>query len=78
MKEKIFKILTSSYKNSNPAYISVSDDYVTILDKGIAFRFLPYAAKRILDKFPQIRMVHFTGGWTEHVYTRNTLKWLGL
>ena len=78
IKDGIFELLTRSYKKSNPAYINVHGEYVTILDNGIAFRYLPYAAKKILAKYPQIRMVHFTGGWTEHVYSRETLKWMAI
>jgi hypothetical protein len=41
-------------------------------------RNMPFAAKRILNKFPEIDLVHFTGGWVENIYTRNTLKWLNV
>ena len=37
----------------------------------------PNIALRILNKFPNISIVHFTGGWIEGVYTRKTLEWAG-
>ena len=58
--------------------LSSGEDYLMLKVQGMTERNMPFAAKRILARFPQIRMVHFTGGWTEHVYTRNTLKWMAI
>jgi len=34
----------------------------------------PFIALRILNKYPKIYAVHFTGGWIEGYYSRETLK----
>lgn len=38
---------------------------------------MPLAATKILNKYPNVSIVHFTGGWIEYVYTRRTLSYLG-
>lgn len=58
--------------------LSKGGDYLMLKAQGMTGRNMPLAAKRILARFPEIRMVHFTGGWTEHVYSRNTLKWMAI
>ena len=58
--------------------LSKGGDYLMLKAQGMTERNMPLAAKRILARFPEIRMVHFTGGWTEHVYSRNTLKWMAI
>ena len=58
--------------------LSESCDYVTVRAMDMKGRNMPYASQKILKRYPQIRYVHFTGGWQEHIYTRETLKWLGM
>ena len=58
--------------------LSKDGDYVMLKVQGLKERYMPYVAKRILSKRPEIRMVHFTGGWLEHVYSRESLKWAGI
>ena len=80
MKERIKEIIHSNYKNASCGYVGVSSDgdYATLIVLHLHTRFMPYAAKRILEEFPTVRYVHFTGGWTEHVYSRETLRWMGI
>ena len=82
IKNIICNIIERNYKFTCVPYggIELTPDcsYVVLKVEGMKERNMPYAAKRILRKFPEIRMVHFTGGWTEHVYTRNTLKWMAI
>ena len=56
--------------------IELVGDYVTL--KCVAHnRSYPFIALNLLNYFPQLRVVHFTGGWIEGVYTRNTLSYCG-
>ena len=57
--------------------LSDSGDYLTLKISGMKERNMPYCAKRIFSSHKGIRMVHFTGGWQEYVYSRETLKWAG-
>ena len=77
MKDEIVKLIESNYKKSRVWEIDLSDDYLTL---DVTFNRAgthPLAALRILNKYPEIRTVHFTGGWVEGVYTRETLRWSG-
>ena len=58
--------------------LSKSKEYLILKPQDMKEHNMPYAAKKILKKYPEIRTVHFTGGWMEHVYTRETLKWMGV
>ena len=80
----VCRILEKNYKGvfvrPNALELSVDDDYLTIDVRkvdGMKASNMAFASKRILAKYPQVKYVHFTGGWMEHVYTRETLKWLG-
>lgn len=74
---KIVELVEKHYKNVKLNYCFVSDDYVTLSGEGITTTNSPWIAKRILDNIKSVRIVHFTGGWLEGVYTRNTLSWAG-
>ena len=77
--DNIVSLVEKNYKGvSIPANgIELSGDYLVIKAYGLRSNKMPFVALRILRKFPEIRLVHFTGGWTESVYTRETLKWAG-
>lgn len=75
---EIFELLKKAYKRSNAIYVYFNGETVSITDKGLPFRYYPFAAKKILAKYPQVRMVYFLGGWTTHVYSRETLKWMAI
>ena len=75
MKEKI-KALIEKYKDTTVDWVSVQGDYV-IISCSTKEHKLPYIALKILNKFPKVKSVHFTGGWVEHYYSRETLKWGG-
>ena len=81
-KNIICNILEKNYKGVYVPYggieLSKGGDYLLLKVQGMKERNMPWAAKRILNRFPEIKMIHFTGGWTEYVYTRNTLKWMGI
>ena len=78
MEQEIKNLIEKNYKNVRVKRIELSDSNscLTILT-DFAPHCTPYIAVRILNKYPEIRMVHFTGGWTEIVYTRETLRWGG-
>lgn len=78
MQSEIFAILKNNYKRSQASYVHVHGEWVTIIDMGLDYRLMPFAAKRILAKYPELHTVHFTGHFIEHVYTRETLKWLAI
>ena len=79
MEKKIRQII-EGYKGVELGYLSCGDrfhDYVTLIAIGLKGRYMPFAAKKILEAFPEVRYVHFTGGWVETVYSRETLRWAG-
>ena len=81
MEKKITDIIEKNYKGTRVGYIhcgKYSSDYVTLIVLGLRHRNMPYAAKRILEAFPEVKWVHFTGGFVEYVYSRETLKWAGI
>lgn len=77
MKDAIVKLIESNYKKSRVWKIDLSGDYLTLNCTTNRGGLHPYIALRILNKYPEIRTVHFTGGWVEGVYTRETLRWSG-
>lgn len=76
--QEIKNLIEKNYKSVKVKFLELSDSdsYLTIHTDFAPYP-TPYIAVRILNKYPEIRMVHFTGGWTEIVYTRETLKWGG-
>jgi len=80
IKNIICNIIEKNYKGTFVPYggIELSGSHVILRVDGMKERNMPFAAKRILNKFPEIDLVHFTGGWVENIYTRNTLKWLNV
>ena len=74
----VFGLLKKNYKQSHAIYVYFNGNDISITDDRLPFRYYPFAAKKILAKYPQIRMVYFLGGWTTHVYSRETLKWLAI
>ena len=76
--QEIKNLIEKYYKSVKVRNIELSDSgsYLTILT-DFAPHPMPYIAVRILNKYPEIRMVHFTGGWTEIVFSRETLRWGG-
>ena len=75
--DEIAKLIESNYKRSKVYAIELSGDNLDYLTLNCTFSrsgMHPLVALRILNKYPDIRIVHFTGGWIEGVYTRNTLK----
>ena len=80
MEKKIKEIIEKNYKGVTVEYVHAgiySSDYITLVAIGMKHRNMPYAAKRLREAFPQVKWVHFTGGWTEYVYSRETLRWAG-
>ena len=76
MEQKIKNLIECHYKNAKVDNIILVRDYLT-LEMFTTFAKYPYIAKKILDKFPEIGVVHFTGGWIESVCTRETLRYAG-
>ena len=83
MEEEIRKLIKKHYKTAVLEEIAVEksavfqDDTSVILKCHNRSQDTPHIALRILNKYPEVRLVHFTGGWLEAVYTRETLKWAG-
>ena len=80
IQQEIFALIKKHYKSSECHYVSLTDtmDYAIICDTRLCVRNYPFIAKRILNNYPQIRVVMFIGGFQDYVYTRNTLKWLAV
>ena len=77
IRDAILELLRKHYKRTNFRFAYLSGDCFYLVAENCAWHRYPWIAKRILDAFPEVRMVQFTGGWTESVYTRETLKWCG-
>ena len=78
--DEIKNLIESNYKNTKVHAISLSDmdmDYLLLKCTTGRNGIHPFIAQRILNTYPDIRVVHFTGGWMEAVYTRETLKYCG-
>ena len=75
--DEIVNVIERSYKGSRVHTIDLNGDYLTLDCTFSRNGIHPYVALRILNKYPDIRVVHFTGGWAEGVYTRNTLSYCG-
>lgn len=76
MEKKVMELIRKHYKTVRIDRAELSGDYLIL--HGVRFNHKePFVALRILNKFPDIRVVHFTGAWMEGVYTRETLKWGG-
>ena len=76
MEEKIIELIRKHYKTVRIEKATLEGDYLML--RGVFFNNKePFVALRILNKFPNIRVVHFTGAWMEGVYTRETLRWGG-
>ena len=78
--DSVKKTIEKNYKGVSVTLVELTNDgeWLIIKADGMKERNMPFAAKRILSMHEGIRYVHFTGGWTEHVYTRETLKWMGI
>lgn len=70
--------VVNGYKSVKLCYCYVEESSVTLTDANHRADKYPFIAKKILSKFPEIKFVYFTGGWTTYVYSKNTLKYLGL
>ena len=77
IKVQIIEDIEKHYKNVSVIVASLSGDFLTLAVQGLYSHKVPWAAKRILKKYKDIRVIRFTGGWLEGVYTRETLKRAG-
>ena len=76
MTTEIKNLIEKNYKRAIVENVSLfGEDYVVI--KGCFGGKEASVALRILRKDPKIRAVHFTGGWLEGFYSRETLRWGG-
>ena len=82
MEQKIRNLIEKNYKHTTVESVSVvksnfsNDDCVILRCNTPSYR-APLIALRILNTYPSVRLVQFTGGWMEAVYTRETLRWAG-
>ena len=84
MEQEIKKLIEKHYKTAHVFRVVVEksaifkvDDYVYLECSAGRQENYPRIALRILNRYPSVRGVQFTGGWVEAVYTRETLKWAG-
>lgn len=71
--------LLKSYKSVGNCLVNLDgNESVIICAPAADTRYFPNIAKKILDKFSDLRWVYFTGQRTIHTYTRNTLSYLGV
>ena len=83
MEQEIKNLIESNYKHTQVESVCVDDSTITPDELCVILRCntqsyrCPLIALRILNTYPKVRLVHFTGGWIEGVYTRETLKWAG-
>ena len=75
IENNIKKEIITLYKGVHVGFVQISDDYLMIKVYFQMHKY-PFIAKRILDKYKEIRAVHFTGA-LEDFYTRETLRWVG-
>ena len=71
--EQIVSDIESHYRKTSVENASLSKDYL-VMKVSTRTNTCPYIALRVLNMNRGIRVVHFTGGWIEGVYTRETLK----
>ena len=82
MEQEITSLIENNYKHTTVESVTVAksnfsnDDCVILRCNTQTYR-CPLIALRILNKYPSVRLVQFTGGWIEAVYTRETLRWTG-
>lgn len=74
MEEEIKNLIEKHYKSVRVENITKRGDVIYI--QAITEK-RPYIALRILNKYPQIYAVTFTGERPIHHYSRETLKWGG-
>ena len=74
---EITKLIENNYKRSKIYTISLRGDYLTLDATFSSCGKEPLVALRILNKYPEISVVHFTGGFIDGVYTRETLSYGG-
>lgn len=77
MEKEIKTLIEKNYKNATVEAIEVHGDLVVMKCTTGRSGVHPLIALRILNRYPKIRAVHFTGGWIEGYYSRETLKWGG-
>ena len=77
MEKEIKNLIEKNYKHTTVEAIKVNGEVVVLKCHTGRSGVHPFIALRILNKYPKIRGVHFTGGWIEGYYTRETLKWGG-
>lgn len=82
MEQEIINLIQKHYKTAKVYSVTIDGNpdsgeecYLTI--ECVAGRNYPNIARRILNTYPNIGYVNFTGGWIEAVYTRETLKLAG-
>ena len=75
MEQEIRNLIARHYKQAQVFGIDAFPDTISLNVSGVRMAWL---AKRLLARFPKVYWVRFVGGWTTSVYSRETLKWLGL
>ena len=74
---EIAELLDKNYRSVRAIYCYYENESVTITLNTPKKALYPFIAKRILDKFSEVRWVYFTGGFQTYVYSRETLKYGG-
>lgn len=82
MEQKIANLIKKYYKTAKVYSVTMEDSLefgedCAVVIECVAGRNYPYIALRILNAFPSVKYVEFTGGWIQAIYTRGTLKLAG-
>lgn len=76
--EMVEQLLKTHYKSARISKCNVNGDGTVVLVMMLKPKNLyARAAQRILNTCPDVKMVLFTGGFIETVYTRSSLKFAG-
>jgi len=76
MEEEIRQLIKKHYKRAVVHDVDADlDDTISLNVEGVRLEFL---AKRLLAKYKNVYWVRFVGMWDEWIFSRETLKWMGL
>ena len=76
VEQEIRDLIARHYKRARLLDVDADlDDTISLNVVGVRKECL---AKRLLDKFKDIHWIRFVGGWNTSIYSRETLKWMGV
>lgn len=75
--EKEIQNILSSYKHIGATKVSTSNNSVTINAPDASNELMGLASTKILNKYPDMEIIYWTGHFSTWVFTRNTLRYAG-